>query len=188
LIAVRIETYLRKCDQTSIEADNETIMAKVKLTMLAAAAMALAGCSTQTNQSERDALAARMSSEVDTTRDATSTATNIHGYKLALANRIAQVSSTKVFVGRPQPLLRSVVVVKYSVDAEGKLLRSEILRSNHDRTTENTALTTLRAAAPFPKPASNLLTHNKVELMETWLFNNDGRFQLRTIAEPQMNE
>jgi periplasmic protein TonB len=124
----------------------------------------------------------------ETTPDATSTANTVAGYKLALANRIAQVSSIKVFIGRPQPLLRSVVVVKYSVDAEGKLLRSEILRSNRDRVTENTALSTLRAAAPFPKPASALLRNGRVDLVETWLFNNDGRFQLRTIAEPQMNE
>lgn len=124
----------------------------------------------------------------ETTPDATSTARTIDGYKIALANRIVQVSSTKVFIGRPQPLLRSVVVLKYAVDAEGKLLRSEILRSNRDRATENTALSSLRAAAPFPKPASSLLRNGRVELVETWLFNNDGRFQLRTIAEPQMNE
>jgi protein TonB len=124
----------------------------------------------------------------ETTPDATSTASTVTDYKIALANRIVQVSSTKVFIGRPQPLLRSVVVVKYSVDAEGKLLRSEILRSNRDRATENTALSTLRAAAPFPKPAASLMRSGRVDLVETWLFNNDGRFQLRTIAEPQMNE
>jgi protein TonB len=124
----------------------------------------------------------------ETTPDATSTATTVNGYKLALANRIAQVNSTKVFIGRPQALLRSVVVVKYSVDAEGKLLRSEILRSNRDRATESTALSSLRAAAPFPKPAASLLRSGRIELIETWLFNNDGRFQLRTIADPQMNE
>jgi periplasmic protein TonB len=162
-------------------------MRKIKITMVVAA-IALTGCGSQTNKAERDALAERIGNEVETTPDATSTARTIGGYKLALANRIAQVSSTKVFIGRPQPLLRSVVVVKYSVDANGKLLRSEIMRSNRDRTTENTALSTLRAAAPFPKPEAALLKQGKVELMETWLFNNDGRFQLRTIAEPQMNE
>jgi protein TonB len=162
-------------------------MKTIKITMLVVT-LVLAGCGSQTNKSERDALAERISNEVETTPDATSTAHTIGGYKLALANRIAQVSSTKVFIGRPQPLLRSVVVVKYAVDGNGKLLRSEILRSNRDRTTENTALSTLRAAAPFPKPEAALLKQGKVELMETWLFNNDGRFQLRTIAEPQMNE
>jgi len=143
--------------------------------------LSLAGCGSGPEQPE----AART---VETTRDATSTARSMDEYKMDLANRVAQVNSIKVFIGRPQPLLRSVVVVKYVVDAEGKLLRSEILRSNRDRVTENTALSTLRAAAPFPKPPPFLVRHGHVELIETWLFNNDGRFQLRTIAEPQMNE
>ncbi len=127
-------------------------------------------------------------SEVGTTADGTSNAGTMGEYQLALAQRIAQVNSTKVYIGRPQALLRSVVVVKYVVDARGSLVRSDIMRSNRDRRTEATALASLRSTAPFPKPAASLLRHGRVELMETWLFNNDGRFQLRTIAEPQMDE
>ena len=125
---------------------------------------------------------------VETTADGTSTAHNLSDYKAALAQRIAAVNSTKVFIGRPQALLRSVVVVKYVVDANGSLVRSEIMRSNRDRATEATALASLKQTAPFPKPAPALLRGGRVEVIETWLFNNDGRFQLRTIAEPQMNE
>lgn len=146
------------------------------------AALILLGCSGPQQTGER------IAGEVETTRDGTSVADTVGEYKLALAHRIAQVNSTKVYIGRPQALLRSVVVVKYVVDANGSLVRSEIMRSNRDRTTEATALATLRSTAPFPKPASALLRNGRVELMETWLFNNDGRFQLRTIAEPQMDE
>jgi protein TonB len=64
-------------------------------------------------------------------------------------------------------------------------VRSEIVRSNRDGEAEATALATLRRTAPFPKPASHLLRRGHVEITETWLFNNDGRFQLRTIAQPQ---
>jgi len=46
----------------------------------------------------------------------------------------------------------------------------------------------LRSTAPFPKPPAALLSGGRVELSETWLFNNNGRFQLRTIAQPQKNE
>lgn len=152
------------------------MMMKNRIALLAVA-LILAGCSSNAPLQE-----------VGTTADGTSKADSIGEYKLALANRITQVNSTRVYIGRPQALLRSVVVVKYVVDANGRLLRSEIMRSNRDRATEATALSTLRATAPFPKPASGLLRRGQVELMETWLFNNDGRFQLRTIAEPQMNE
>jgi protein TonB len=112
----------------------------------------------------------------------------VHAYKVALANHIAAANGNRMYVGRPQALLRSVVVVKYAVDGEGKLLRSEIMRSNRDRTAEATALTTLRNSAPFPRPASHLLQRGRLELAETWLFNNDGRFQLRSTAQQQMNE
>lgn len=124
----------------------------------------------------------------ETTADGTSTAGTLHGYKVDLAQRISQVNSTKVYVGRPQPLLRSVIVVKFYVDANGQLLRSDILRTNHDHVTEATALATLRNTAPFPKPAAHLLRQGRVEILESWLFNNDGRFQLRSIAMPQMDE
>lgn len=141
------------------------------------AALVLAGCGTGGVQEQ-----------VGTTSDGTSKADSVGEYKLALAQRVSQVNSTHVFVGRPQALLRSVVVVRYVVDANGGLVRSEIMRSNRDRVTESTALTTLRKTAPFPKPPAELLRNGRVELVETWLFNNDGRFQLRTIAEPQMGE
>ena len=35
---------------------------------------------------------------------------------------------------------------------------------------------------------SHLLNNRKLDVTETWLFNTDGRFQLRTIALPQMDE
>lgn len=114
-----------------------------------------------------------------------STAITLNGYKQDIAQRISQVNASKVFPGQPQPLLRSVIVVKYSVDGNGNLVRSAILRSNHDRANEAMALATLRNTAPFPKPAQHLLHQGRVEILESWLFNDDGRFQLRTIAQPQ---
>ena len=61
------------------------------------------------------------------------------------------------------------------------------MRANRDRETEATALASLRNSAPFPKPASHLLHRGQLDVSETWLFNNDGRFQLRSIAEAQMD-
>jgi len=114
--------------------------------------------------------------------------TTIDNYKRELAERIATTNSVRVYAGRPQALLRSVVVVKYAIDSQGNLTHSEIMRSNRDDIAEAVALTSLKQAAPFPIPASHLLRRGRVELAETWLFNNDGRFQLRSIAEPQMDE
>jgi len=111
----------------------------------------------------------------------------IDDYKRQLARHIARLNPHHVFAGRPQALLRSVVVLRYTLDAQGRLLRSEVLRSNHDRETVTIALATLRSSAPFPRPAPALLRHGRLDISETWLFNKDGRFQLRSIAEAQMD-
>lgn len=136
---------------------------------------------------KRKAIVRKRVNKVTTTEDGTSTAANVELYKKELAQRIAQVNSTKVYTVRPQALLRSVVVVRFVVDADGGLVSSEIQRSNHDQSTEATALASLRSSAPFPKPAPNLLRGGRLELYETWLFNNDGRFQIRSIAQQQID-
>ncbi len=162
---------------------------KTALVMLSTACL-LAGCASHQSDKVATAPGSRELS-ASTPKDAsvgTSRALTLAEYKQDLAQHIADVNSAKVYPGRPQALLRSVVVMKYVVDAGGNLMRSEIMRSNHDRDTETTALASLRKTAPFPKPASHLLSHGRIEITETWLFNNDGRFQLRTIAQPQMNE
>jgi protein TonB len=142
----------------------------------------LAACSTSTPGGKRV-------DEVAKKADVGSSgAFTLNGYKRELALRISEVNASKVYTDRPQALLRSVIVLKYLLNAEGKLLRSEIVRSNHDKVTESIALASISNSAPFPKPRSLLVKNGKLEITETWLFNNDGRFQLRTIAQPQMSE
>jgi protein TonB len=156
-------------------------------TPLLLAAVMLAGCS-QVPLAETATTPRSRIEQVDTTRDGTSTAATVDSYKTDLAQRIYAVNSTQVYTTRPQALLRSVVVLKYTVDSGGNLVRSEVARSNHDRTTEATALATLRKSAPFPKPSPHLLRNGRLEMHESWLFNNDGRFQLRSLALVQMEE
>ena len=161
---------------------------KIRLAILSLLAV-LSGCANrQVGQLSEPLASAPTSEKVDTTRDGTSVATTLEDYKRDLAQRIVEVNSTKVYVERPQALLRSVIVMKYAVDARGNLVRSEIVRTNHDRTTEATALASLKSTAPFPKPAAHLLHNGRVEISEVWLFNNDGRFQLRTLAKQQMSQ
>jgi protein TonB len=106
----------------------------------------------------------------------------------AAVSSAGTVDAYKQHSQRPQALLRSVIVVRYTVDGEGRLTRSEIQRGNHDRETEALALSTLRKTAPFPKPAPHLLHNGRLDLSESWLFDDDGRFQLRSIAQAQKIE
>ncbi|HJV72784.1 MAG TPA: hypothetical protein VJ654_01055 [Noviherbaspirillum sp.] len=146
----------------------------------------LAGCASQSPDTPVQR-SAEKNGRAESNAQSQSNANTLDGYKRDLAMRISQMNSNKVYSGRPQALLRSVVVLRYAVDEHGQLVRSEIMRSNRDRETEKIALATLQNSAPFPKPASHLVRNGRLDISETWLFNNDGRFQLRTIAEPQMD-
>lgn len=107
-------------------------------------------------------------------------------YRAEIAQRIVERSPSYVERQRPQAMLRSLVVVAFTVDRSGKLVRSSVYRTNGDDEAEATALAALRRAAPLPAPPAKLLNgQGQVEMMEDWLFNDDGKFQLREFAAPQ---
>jgi periplasmic protein TonB len=107
-------------------------------------------------------------------------------YREAVAQRIVERNPASILHGSPQPMLRSLVVVSFVVDRDGQIVKSSVYRSNGDGEAEATALTTLRRSAPMPTPPARLLDPlGHLELFEDWLFNDDGKFQLRTLASPQ---
>jgi periplasmic protein TonB len=108
-------------------------------------------------------------------------------YKQDVAEWIGKTSTAKMHEERPQALLRSVVVLKFSVNSAGKLVKSTVRRSNRDREAEEAAMASLKEASPLPKPPAILVRHGPVEMHETWLFNKDGRFQIRSTAQKQMD-
>lgn len=107
-------------------------------------------------------------------------------YHVEIAQHILERNPSYVLHGTPQAMLRSVVVVAFTVDRNGRVIRSSVYRTNGDNEAEATALATLRRASPLPPPPGRLLdARGHLELMEDWLFNDNGRFQLRTLASPQ---
>ncbi|HVE07147.1 MAG TPA: energy transducer TonB [Paraburkholderia sp.] len=107
-------------------------------------------------------------------------------YRSSVAQRILERNPSYVLQGAPQAMLRSLVVVSFVVDRRGQLVTSSVYRTNGDDEAESTALATLRRAAPLPQPPAKLLDGaGHLELFEDWLFNDNGKFQLRTFAQPQ---
>ena len=107
-------------------------------------------------------------------------------YRDAVAKRIVERNPSYVLRGKPQAMLRSLVVVSFTVDRNGRVVESSVYRTNGDDEAESTALATLRRAAPLPQPPGKLLNgRGQLELFEDWLFNDDGKFQLRELASPQ---
>jgi protein TonB len=90
-----------------------------------------------------------------------------------------------VFEGVPPHFLKSITVVTFTVDAKGNLTGSRVLRGNGHRSLEQLALTSVKRAAPFDAPPRALMRGSVLEVTETWLFRDDGKFQLRSIAAEQ---
>ena len=111
-----------------------------------------------------------------------SSAATVDEYKRDFASRLQRVSSSQVFTGAPPNLLRSVIVLSVALDAAGNVVDARVLRDNGDRETVQSALDSVRRAAPYPRPAARLVSRNRLEFTESWLFREDGRFQLRTLA------
>ena len=109
----------------------------------------------------------------------------LESWKQRAAERIYQINRKSLFEGRPEHLLRAVIVVELTVDREGKVINSKIMRSPGIGELNVVALRSLRAASPLPAPPPSLLVRNAVTYQETWLFRKDGRFQLRSLALPQ---
>ncbi|MCA8090130.1 energy transducer TonB [Burkholderia anthina] len=111
---------------------------------------------------------------------------SIDQYRVEVAQRVAERNPSGMSHGTPQAMLRSLVVVSFTVDRSGRLVSASVYRSNGDSEAEALALASLRRSAPLPPPPSKLLDGNgRIEMMEGWLFNDDGRFQLQSTASAQ---
>jgi protein TonB len=110
--------------------------------------------------------------------------TPLDAYKRELAQRILAANAAQTFDGKPPDILHAVVVLQLTLDRNGKLTTLKTLRSRHPPQ-ERVALASVRAAAPLPAPPASLLRRGSLEIAETWLFRDDGKFQIRSLAEAQ---
>lgn len=112
-------------------------------------------------------------------------ASSLDEYKIMLAQRIAAANPRLIFSGALPPMLPAIVVVDFAVDHNGEISGLRVHRSRDDDAS-SIALNAVRAAAPFPKPGKLIKgLHRTLPLTETFLFNRDYLFQLRTLAGPQ---
>jgi periplasmic protein TonB len=105
-------------------------------------------------------------------------------YKRAVAQQILQTNAPRTFDGIPPHLLRAVIVLQLTIDGKGALTDVKTLRS---RSAEHAAAATksVRAAGQLPAPPRELLRGGRLEFVETFLFRDDGKFQVRSLAEAQ---
>ena len=109
----------------------------------------------------------------------------LEDWKRSAAQKVHAVNRGQLFEGRPEHLLRAVIVVEVTVDRDGRVARSKVLRSPGIASLDSMALASLKAASPLPSPPPKLVAKGPLVFSETWLVRKDGRFQLRSLALPQ---
>ena len=106
--------------------------------------------------------------------------------KADFARAVYQHSAAKVHNERPQPLLRAVVVLRIKLNEQNQW-HAEVFRDNPDQPEMTRAAMESVAQLPVPvglTPQAQQMLRNE-GLVEAWLFQNDGRFALKTLAKPQ---
>ena len=106
--------------------------------------------------------------------------------KTDFARAVYLSSATLVHDERPQPLLRAVVVLRVRLDAQGQW-QAEVYRDNpaQPEMTRAALQSVQRLPAPVGLSPAALALLREQGVIEAWLFQNDGRFALKTLAKPQ---
>jgi len=88
--------------------------------------------------------------------------------------------------GAPQPLLRAVVVLRVKLNEVGRWT-AEVIRENDEQPelTRKALASVAHLEKSLAMSAAAAEQVHREGFMEVWLFQNDGRFALKTLALPQ---
>lgn len=106
--------------------------------------------------------------------------------KADFARAVYKSSAGQVHNDQPQPLLRAVVVLRVKLTEQNQWT-AEVFRDNPDQPDMTRAALDSVAKLPAPvglTPKAQQMLRDE-GLVEVWLFQNDGRFALKTLAKPQ---
>lgn len=106
-------------------------------------------------------------------------------FKRDFAKAVYSGSPDLVHDRNPQPLLRAVVVLNLKLDESGRW-QAEVVRTNDTQPAMLArALETVRRARGVVVPEEHRDELQRNGFMEAWLFDNDGTFQVKTLAKAQ---
>lgn len=109
----------------------------------------------------------------------------LDGYKAQVARHILASNADRTFSGRLPPMLPAIVVLNITVDRDGRLTDLQVQRSR-DPDASRVALASMLRSGTLPRPQGLLAANSSaMTFSETFLFDRDYRFQLRTLAGPQ---
>lgn len=104
-------------------------------------------------------------------------------YKVRAARRIMQTSAGETFTGPIPERLQSIPVVQVELNRDGSVRNVTVLRvPKFSPQTLQMAMAAIRRAGPF-EPVGHL--PRPWQYSETFLYNDDLKFQIRSLAEVQ---
>jgi periplasmic protein TonB len=110
---------------------------------------------------------------------------SLDAYKTQVAYHVMQHNPNQTFSGRLPPMLPAIVVLNITVDKDGGV-RDVAVQRSRDADASRVAVDSMRRSGPLPKPTRLVADHaDAMTFSETFLFNNQYRFQLRSVAGPQ---
>jgi protein TonB len=113
---------------------------------------------------------------------------SVDTYKYHAARHVMRYNTDHTFSGKLPPMLPAIVVLRITVDDSGQMTDVWVQRSIDDDASR-IAMEAMSRAGWLPRPL-NLATgpDRSLTYSETFLFNADYRFQIRTLAPIQTED
>jgi len=108
----------------------------------------------------------------------------LDAYKADVARHIMDRNPERIFDGQLPPMLPAIVVLNITVDDQGQLTDVQVQRSRDPGASE-VALASLRRSGPLPRPDGLTMRGAAMTFSETFLFAEQYRYQIRSLAGPQ---
>ena len=108
-------------------------------------------------------------------------------YKTQVARHVLQHNPKLAFAGTLPQLMPAIVVLRITVDRDGKLTDVEVQRSR-DANASRVAVDSMWRSLPLPPPQRLAQANGKLTFSETFLFGERYRYQLRSLEPPQASE
>ena len=113
-------------------------------------------------------------------------AENLEKVRHDFAQMVYEDAGTDINRDRPQPLLRAVVVLRVKLNELGHWT-ADVIRDNDEQPelTRKALASVAHLARTLEVSATAAEQLHREGFLEVWLFQNDGRFALKSLALPQ---
>lgn len=110
---------------------------------------------------------------------------SLEAYKAQVAQHVVQHNPDHTFSGKLPEMLPAIVVLNITVDKDGEL-KDVVVQRSRDEEASKMAVESMKRSGPLPKPVNVVAAGGgPVTFSETFLFDSQYRFQLRSLAGPQ---